>query len=298
MKSSVLLFSLVLAACAFQLTHSARIVVVYAICSKSHMFAAMPAVEELAKRGHQVTVFTPFKGISKNVVNGKEIFLSEAAKAIEDNDVDWFEMQKAGAFQIFTLLPKMKEWSVRGAEGFFRHQEFMRIVKDRDADLFIVDGLFHEFLYPVFDQIGIPFVTHFPASPFPSILTAMGAPADYASVPTTLTEYDDKMTLPQRIFNALSSEAFEFIRKVYIMASIEEMVQKQFPGAKSIAEAAGDASISIVNSHPAVAYPRSLPPTIIPVGALHTRPAKQLPKVLHSKEHNNFLNIYSEQIFS
>ena len=279
MKGSVLLLFALFAACAIQSSQAAKIVVMYAVCSKSHMFAVMPVVEELAKRGHEVTVFTPFKGIAKNVVNGREIFLEESAKLIEEYEVDWFDMQKKGPAQILFILPWMKEMSVKASDYILTHPEFLKIVNNKNVDLFMVDGIFHEFLYPVFDKIGVPFVTHCPSSPFPSILTSMGAPVDYASVPTSLTEYDDRMTLPQRMFNAFSSEAFEVVRRKYILAEVQDIVQKHFPGSKSILEVMGDASISIVNSHPAVTYPRSLPPTIIPIGALHTRPAKPLPKV-------------------
>lgn len=43
------------------------------------MIAVMPAIEELGQRGHQVTVFSPFNGVAKNVKNGRKFFLEAAA---------------------------------------------------------------------------------------------------------------------------------------------------------------------------------------------------------------------------
>jgi hypothetical protein len=34
----------------------------------------MPAIKELGQRAHEVIVFSPFKGILKNVKNGREFF--------------------------------------------------------------------------------------------------------------------------------------------------------------------------------------------------------------------------------
>ena len=264
------------------LTHSsggAKIVVVYPICSKSHILAVMPAVEELGKRGHQVTVFSPFKGIAKNVPNSREVFLPVIAKMLDEAQIDWFAMQKQGPTQVFSMLPFIKDVGMLGGDYIFKHHEFLDIVNKRDVDLFIVDGMFNEFLYPVFDLIGVPFVTHSSSSVFPVVLQAMGAPIDYAAVPTGLVEFDDHMTFFQRLMNIIPNEIFNVVRTHYIIKDQDKLVQSHFPNARPIAEVEGEVSICIVNSNPMTNWPRSLPPTIVPVGALHTRPAEPLPKV-------------------
>jgi glucuronosyltransferase len=166
MNVKTLLFA-VLVACFVQSCISARIVVVYAACSKSHMIAVMPAIEELAQRGHQVTVISPFKGIAKKVKNGREIFLADIAKGMDEAEIDWFAMQKKGATQFLTMLTYIKEISLKACDSILNLPEFREIVEKRDADLFIVDGMFHEFLFPIFDHVGVPFVTHSSSSASP-----------------------------------------------------------------------------------------------------------------------------------
>ena len=272
-------FLFFLVACLTHSSSGAKIVVVYPVSSKSHIFAVMPAVEELGKRGHQVTVFSPFKGIAKNVPNGREVFLSGIANILDEAQLDWFAMQKQGPTQILSILPFLKDWAMRGGDYIFKNPEFLDIVKKRDVDLFIVDGLFNEFLYPVFDLIGVPFVTHSSSSVFPVVLAAMGAPIDYAAVPTGLVEFDDHMTFFQRLANIIPNEIFNLVRTHYIIKDQDKLVKSHFPNARPIAEVEGEISICIVNSNPMTNWPRSLPPTIVPVGALHTRPAETLPKV-------------------
>lgn len=263
-----------------QTCSSANIVVIYAVCSKSHMLAVMPAVEELALRGHQVTVISPFKGIAKDVHNGHEIVLPDIAKMIDETEVDWFSMQKQGTTQFLSMMTFVKAMSLKACDSIFSHPEFQEIVKQRQVDLFIVDGMFHEFIYPVFDLIKVPFVTHSSSSAFPKTLAAMGAPLDYASVPLPTTDFSTPMTFTQRLMNIIPTEIMNLIVEYYIKNDLNVIVKNYFPGARTIDEVQGEASICIINSHPMTNWPRSLPPAMIPVGALHTRPAKTLPQGL------------------
>lgn len=107
----------------------------------------------------------------------------------------------------------------------------------------------------------------------------MGAPIDYASIPTNLVDYDIQMTFSERLTNFLLNEVFNFVRVQYFYKELDKIVQSHFPGVRSSTEVEGEASLCIINSHPITNWPRSLPPTILPIGALHTRPAKPLPEV-------------------
>ena len=244
-------FLIFLVACLTRNSGGAKIVVVYPICSKSHILAVMPAVEELGKRGHQVTVFSPVKGIAKNVPNGREVFLTVIAKMMDEAQIDWFAMQKQGPTQVFSMLPFIKDVGMLGGDYIFKRPEFLDIVNKRDVDLFIVDGMFNEFLYPVFDLIGVPFVTHSSSSVFPVVLQAMGAPIDYAAVPTGLVEFDDHMTFFQRLVNIIPNEIFNVVRTHYIIKDQDKLVKSHFPNARPIAEVEGEVSVCIVNNfHP------------------------------------------------
>ena len=188
-------------------------------------------------------------------------------------------MQKAGPKQIFDIMPYLKDVAVEACNHILSNPEFQKIVKTGDVDVFIVDSMFHEFLFPVFDHFGIPFVTHSSSSAVPANLAAMGAPMEYASVPSIISDFTDQMTFFQRLTNALSCELFNLIRKYYILTHLNEVIQSHFPGVKPISEVEGEASICLMNVHPVTNWPRSLPPTMVPIGALHTRPAQPLTEV-------------------
>ena len=279
LRSLSITLALLLTAFVAENCTAARIVVLYPVGSKSHFYAVMPVIEELGERGHNVTVFTPFKGITKNATNVQEVIMTSVANELDAMDIDWFAMQKEGATQIFTMMQTMIALSTLGCEDLLSNPEFRRIVEKGDVDLFIVDAFGNEFTYPIIDKLGVPFVIHGSSSAFPSTLTAMGAPADYASVPLMLAEYDEQMTFAQRLANVFSGEFLKYFRNVVIFKKLDAIVQGEFPGVKPIVELEGEASLYITNTHPVTNWPRSLPPTILSIGALHARPAKQLPPV-------------------
>jgi len=108
----------------------------------------------------------------------------------------------------------------------------------------------------------------------------MGAPKEYASVPSVLTNFDDRMTFFQRMINMIQAEMFDLVYNYFVVGLMEELACKDFPESCSISQLQNGISLTIVNSHPTTAWPRSLTPTIIPIGALQTGPPKPLPEVL------------------
>ncbi|KAK4036437.1 hypothetical protein OUZ56_028492 [Daphnia magna] len=98
-----------LSALAMESCMGERIVVLYPVGSKSHFYAVMPLLEELAERGHNVTIFSPFKGITKTIKGATEIFLASIAQKIDAIDIDWFAMQKQGSAQILSMMRLMTD---------------------------------------------------------------------------------------------------------------------------------------------------------------------------------------------
>ena len=256
---------------------SARILVIYAVTSKSHKFSVMPIVEELAQRGHQITVVSPFKP-SKPVKNIHEIAIKELEDLKDVTDVDWFAMTKAGPTQIIKMMSNIKAWIRKSYELIMKNEEFLTIIKERSVDLVIFDALFNEFALKICDHLKVPYVIHSSGPVFFS-MGSMGVPMNYATVPSINTDFDDKMNFFQRMGNMGLMEVGTRFYDWSINSMIDEMTKKDFPDSRTIAELQKETSLAFVNSHPTSSYQRPLPPNVIPIGALHTRPAKPLPQV-------------------
>lgn len=107
----------------------------------------------------------------------------------------------------------------------------------------------------------------------------MGAEMDYASVPTLLNGFSNQMSFWQRMINMIQCEVLLFIYKAAVYWALDDAVKAKFPDVRPIEEIHRNASLLIINNHPATAWQRSLPPNVVSIGPTHVRPAKPLPQV-------------------
>ena len=265
-----------------KLVFSANILVLYPGSGKSHKIAVMPIVEELAERGHQITIVSAFKTATKSD-NIRDIVLTESADYF--NNVVWerFEAQKKSSFQRLVLMIQEMESLVKnGYESMMKNAEFQQILKEGQFDLVIQDGLMSEYCRAISHRLQVPFVAHYSSSISPPAdLSQMGATADYATLPIPLNLFTNQMSFFQRVLNTIQSEIGKRFYRFTIIRLMDEMVHKDFPDSPSVEELGKRMSLMIINSHPVISYPRSLPPTVVPISALHTRPANPLPAVIN-----------------
>lgn len=283
MKNSLFVVSLIVS-CLFTFTFSANILVLYPGSGKSHKIAVMPILEELAERGHQITIVSAFK-TATNSDNIRDIVLPESTDFRHRKVFKRFEAQKESAFQQVVLLFQELATVVRvGYESMMKNAEFQQILKDRKIDLVIQDGLLSEYCRVISHHLQVPLIAHYSSAvSSPADLSQMGAAADYATVPNAFCGFTDEMTFFQRMLNMIQAQLIEIIYRHTIFSLMDELIQKDFPGSPSVEELGKELSLMITNSHPVISYPRSLPPTVISIGALHTRPANPLPTVLQFK---------------
>ena len=233
--------------------------------------------QELARRGHDITVVSPFKLATENSIH--QLYLAEMAAMFENHSHNWFAMSKQGTKQIFTMLNSMKAMVIKGYESLETNEEFQSLIKGSKIDLFIVNSYFSEFslIYP--DRLKVPFILHGSGSGHAVSLLPMGAPMDYASIPTPLTEFDDQMGFFQRLTNALQSELAMVFYNWIVLKPLEERIRRDLPETIALADLMTKASLLVINSHAATDWPRQLPPSVVSIGALHTRRAKILTEV-------------------
>lgn len=261
-------------------THTANILVLYPGSGISHKTAVMPIVEELAERGHNITIVSAFKTVTKSA-NIRDIVLTESADFITNMVFERFEAMKKSSFQQLVLIIQEIETVVRnGYESMMKNPEFQQILKERKVDLILQDGLLSEYCRVISHHLQVPFVAHYSAAIYPPTdLYLVGATADYATMPNPLNFFTDEMTFFQRFLNTIQTKMSEMFYRFTVISLMDEMVHKDFPNSPPVEELGKEISLMISNSHSVISYPRSLPPTVISIGGLHTRPANSLPLV-------------------
>lgn len=253
-----------------------RILVLSPLGPRSHINSFMPLVEELAKRGHQITVVTAHvpKTDSPKI---RKISLTDLIDLVES---EWYDLKQhnlfvnaVGDFQAF-------RWATVAAyDRFMAVDEIQEIKQNKNYDMIIMDGICNELVLPLIDHIGVPFMIIDPGFGAPWNLAIKDISPNYAFVPPFFGNYGSDMSFFERLNNMVVVELMLMARRYYQLPLFDELAKKDFPNARPMAEIERDAELVLVNAHPTTSWLQALPPAVIPIGASHTRPAIPLPKV-------------------
>ena len=272
-------------------TNCERILFLSPLGTKSHWYGLMPAMELLAEH-HNITVVAPFSIVtsSSNITGIRVDGLGELA-----DSQSWYDFGRhKGLFatvwetvERFSSLQKVAYKALMSG-----NEQFRRILDDRSVDLVILDAIHYEFLLPAVDSLRVPFIFYSPGGGTPWNWASMAVSQEYATVPSMHSVFSDQMDLVERGVNMLASEFLLLARRLKLMAMVDRLAERDFPGSRPSAEIERHAQLCLANIPSVTAWPKSLPPTVIPVGAMHCRPPRQLPdewKSLADKADDGFI---------
>ncbi|KAJ6646095.1 UDP-glucosyltransferase 2 [Pseudolycoriella hygida] len=268
--------------------NSANILALFVVASPSHHIWNSALINGLAENGHNLTVLSvdndphPPKNVHYIHMEGvydymyKEIFVDLVGL---HNETSMHSVLSLYAFGTVSCI------------GASRSQGLQRLLSYPNSfkvDLIIYDytlgpcvlGFLHKFNYP-------PVVGTTAFNIAPCTVDVIGGHTHYGYIPYLSLNYDMDMNIWQRLHN-LWIYAYDYIqRNYYFMPFIDEMAAKTFgPDYPKGSELESKTVLVLVNSHPSIDFPESLPPNVIPVGGLQVRsPANPL-----SKELNDFIN--------
>lgn len=265
---------------------AARILVLSPLGPRSHMHSFMPMVETLAEKGHQLTVVTPYAPKTETP-NIRKITMYEMIDLVE---LEWYDFKEHSLFDTMAdFSPFVQSVMTTAYKRFVANKEIQEIIQKKNYDIAIVDAIINDFCFPLVDHLGIPLILFDPGPGTIWNLAAKGVTQDYARIPPLIGTFSSQMTFFERVQNVVLNEGFLLFRKWYLLPVLDQLAKLDFPTARPITEIERNAEICFANIHPASSWTRSLPPTFIPVGAMHVRPAKPLPQVsyCHSLEYLN-----------
>ncbi|KAK4313431.1 hypothetical protein Pmani_015225 [Petrolisthes manimaculis] len=143
----------------------------------------------------------------------------------------------------------------------------------------VVDLIYNECSLALTHHLGIPSVGYW-------AFTFAGGEAQYttafsppSSVPLIMTHYTDVMTFSQRLYNHLHALASHVVMQVQFLVTGYQIL-RHLPTCPWPNTLLSNLSGLLINSHPAIDYPRLLPPSFVNVGGLQIHTPKPLPKDL------------------
>ncbi|XP_071539169.1 UDP-glucuronosyltransferase 2A3-like [Panulirus ornatus] len=268
-----------------------RVLILHPMHAASHVLTLRALARALVANGHQVTVVRWRDTQSYPAANHPAI--TEFVLAINNSDgtVPHMTPEDRASF----VMPQEVMWA-RGTsltalpvDAFLTVAAFCSTLlgdlplrhhlQQQRFHVAIVDLIYNECSLALAHDLGVPAVGYWAftfAGGEPQYTTAFSPPS---AVPFILSHYRDVMTFTQRIANHLHALASHLVMQVQL-AVTGYQIRRYLPSCPPPSTLLADMSGMLINSHPALDYPRLLPPSFINVGGLQVHPPRPLPQDL------------------
>jgi glucuronosyltransferase len=263
---------------------AAKILSIAIVSSKSHKITYDLLLEELAGRGHEVTVLSPIPS-DRKIKNLREILTLDAELYMKDKQEspNFYEMKEKGdnlnPFIMIDLLTKV-------CNVTYDLPHVQELLKEK-FDLVLIPALFNECAAGMAYKLNTSLVLISPVSAPAWVSGVLGTPSPASFVPNIFTGFGDKMTFYERTINFLATAGLSAVQYLSFKPAMEAVYRDKLndPNIPSSDDIFRNASLILSNSHFSLSKPRPFLPDVVEVGGMHCRPAKPLPKVNHSKSY-------------
>ncbi|KAJ3631053.1 hypothetical protein MTP99_012208 [Tenebrio molitor] len=260
---------------------SAKILGVFPMSARSHYILGSSLMRELAERGHDVTVVSPFgeenppkKGSYRDVILTG--FVEEHDRKVKELNI--FKKEK---MNFLLLAPLMAKIMTDMTEQTLNHTNVQKLINSNEQfDVVIVE----EFM----NHAHKAFASHFKGNLV--VLSTLGAnswindlvgnPTPLSYIPDVVLGYSSNMTFMQRLWNALTYFYRQMINQIYVLPRHNQLIKDYFPNGPDIQDVLYNASIMLINSHQSTNQPVPYVPSMVDIGGFHIKPPKKLPQDL------------------
>lgn len=260
-----------------------KILAIFAFPGKSHTMMLNTLAEELARRGHEVTVITNYRQ-PKKIDNYTEIIIEPMydfwANAPTNN---LFELTEMTFTETINLL--YYGIGIPSTEHALKQKKIQDLIRRKGDhfDLVLVEQFYQEAFLLLAHKYQAPIVTVCTFG-FAQYMSPMfGVVSPWSHVPHELLPYSDKMTFPEKLWNTVLNLYEHYLRQYQYFPQQQDLAQKyiapHLPGPlPTVKEMEKRVSVVLLNSHDAITPSRPTVRGMVQVGGLHiTDKPKLLP---------------------
>lgn len=256
---------------------SAKVLGVFPFGSASHYIAFEPLMLELAHRGHNVTVYSPFPQKTK-VPNFTDFNLKGSVKILSNAlPFNTFQGRSHTIFDDFYFLRS----ELYQLEKVLQSDAMQDLISSNEKfDLVVAEYFNSEVLLAFGHRFNAPYIamSSCPLMPWASYLFAN--PSNPSYVPVLFVPYSNHMSFVQRLTNAYRQLIALLGYRYYIMPRTQELVQKYFgETAPSPDDLVKNTSLLFVNTYFSFHGSQPFSKKIIETGGIHVKAPKKLPQV-------------------
>ncbi|XP_018563276.1 UDP-glucuronosyltransferase 2B7-like [Anoplophora glabripennis] len=241
----------------------AKILAVFPSPGYSQFIMGEKLMEELVRRGHEVTVISGFKP-TKYIKNYTPILVDGLHDTLEG---DLYLQEDANPFKSILYIEELGQLIT---EHTLAHEKVQQLIHSNETfDLVFVEM--------VFNEAHLGFAAHFKA-PLVSFCSIGFSEWDAQFVgnvrlpsvsPLSLSSYTERMTFFQRLHNALLNWFHAIYKEVVTYPYQQILLTKYFPGNLNLKDIIYNVSIMLQNSHASTTFPSTLTTNVIEIGGFH-----------------------------
>jgi glucuronosyltransferase len=256
-------------------SNGARILAASFMSSKSHMIAYEPLLEELAKRGHEVTVLSPILSKS-NSTNPRQILTFDMDLFLEHMP-DMFDMKLKGETQNpFVMIDAFDQF----CRKTYALPQVMALL-DEKFDLIIHEPFMNECTAGYIHKFNTSLILMSTMSIPSEVVRELGNPSPPSFIPNTFTKFENKMNFYERAINLFTELMLTGIQRLYFTPKMEALYREVLndPNLPGVQDLIRNASLAFSVSHFSLSGSRPFMPDVIEIGGMHMHAPKPLPKV-------------------
>ncbi|XP_072750513.1 UDP-glycosyltransferase UGT5-like isoform X2 [Anoplolepis gracilipes] len=243
---------------------AARILVIVPEPSHSHQVAFRPITMELARRGHEVIIFTPIPINNSTLPNYIEVKLSFSSYKVIPN-VDILRLATLGIESLMHDFYQRNEEMTESALSNPVMQQLIAPNSTEKFDLIIMEYLFFDSFLALAYRFNASLIGIASVPPTASHHYLFGNPISWAYLPDLCANLDQDMNLLDRFVNAYYN-LYQILWHQYMIVPVQEKMVKKYFGnnVPPLHELISTMDLLLANSH-LFLYPHPSIPGIIPI---------------------------------
>ncbi|XP_053685915.1 UDP-glucosyltransferase 2-like [Sabethes cyaneus] len=262
-----LIFAILVISVCHTNTEAYRILSINSSPSRSHVIVQEALAKELARRGHHVTMVSPYPSAS-SLENYREItvpIVKPCAGAMASM------MKDQSGWAMFMTMLSISDVFMDAMNNSINHPEVRRVIRKEKFDL-IITPVIADFVLGLTQLLDAPAITVCPNSIFGYLNGVVGNPNPIATIPSPMVGLTSPMKFFDRVTNIFGWLLETFFAK-YLKYTSEKFYYSNFPADQfhPYDDARKNISLLLVNQHFSKAGPRPYVPAVVEVGGLQTK---------------------------
>ncbi|XP_052750704.1 uncharacterized protein LOC113512976 [Galleria mellonella] len=257
-------------------TSAYNILAIFPYQGKSHFIVFKVFLEELANRGHNVTVISYFPEKQPRS-NYHDISLDQNVKPIEDST----PVVDRSYLYLFGISYYLTSRGVENCETLLANEQVQRLIKDKPKfDVVVMEQFVSDCGLGIAYKLKASVVGTTSHVLMPWHYQRFGIPFNPSYVPFHFTEGGSRPSLLQRVEVAVFDLWFKLLYKFYTQRSNQNTLAKYFDDIPPLEDLAREIKYLLLGHYQILTGSRLYPSNVIEVGGYHVPKAKPLPQDL------------------